>query len=125
MSRHEQRQRLAREFGATDIVAERGDEGMARIKDADEGIGRCTCRTGIRCVVLRTLGRPSGRHLPGHHLLPGAPDPRTLALQAAVAPYNTELPGLWGKQKMRRDFDLNRTVEIMDYEVATIEVVEE
>ncbi|MGO4424138.1 alcohol dehydrogenase catalytic domain-containing protein, partial [Streptomyces sp. MCAF7] len=32
MSRHESRQKLAREFGATDIVSERGDEGVARIK---------------------------------------------------------------------------------------------
>jgi threonine dehydrogenase-like Zn-dependent dehydrogenase len=39
MSRHEPRQRLAREFGATDIVAERGDEGIARIKDLTKGIG--------------------------------------------------------------------------------------
>jgi threonine dehydrogenase-like Zn-dependent dehydrogenase len=39
MSRHEARQQLAREFGATDIVAERGDEGVARIKDMTEGIG--------------------------------------------------------------------------------------
>jgi threonine dehydrogenase-like Zn-dependent dehydrogenase len=31
MSRHESRQKLAREFGATDIVTERGDEGVARI----------------------------------------------------------------------------------------------
>ena len=29
MSRHEQRQQLAREFGATDIVTERGDDGVA------------------------------------------------------------------------------------------------
>ena len=39
MSRHETRQRLAREFGATDIVTERGDEGVARIKDLTSGIG--------------------------------------------------------------------------------------
>src|SRR5512138_3897794 len=32
MSRHEARQKLAREFGATDIVSDRGDEGVARIK---------------------------------------------------------------------------------------------
>src|SRR5436190_12301421 len=32
MSRHATRQALAREFGATDIVTERGDEGVARIK---------------------------------------------------------------------------------------------
>src|SRR6266481_4799369 len=39
MSRHESRQKLAREFGATDIVTERGDEGIARIKALTNGIG--------------------------------------------------------------------------------------
>ena len=39
MSRHEQRQKLAREFGATEIVTERGDEGVARIMDLTKGIG--------------------------------------------------------------------------------------
>lgn len=39
MSRHASRQKLAREFGATDIVAERGNEGVARIKDLTSGIG--------------------------------------------------------------------------------------
>jgi threonine dehydrogenase-like Zn-dependent dehydrogenase len=39
MSRHAPRQKLAREFGATDIVIERGDEGVARIKDLTHGIG--------------------------------------------------------------------------------------
>ncbi|MEX5219585.1 MAG: zinc-dependent alcohol dehydrogenase family protein [Nitrospira sp.] len=39
MSRHESRQRLAREFGATDIVIERGDEGVACIKELTRGIG--------------------------------------------------------------------------------------
>ena len=39
MSRHESRQKLAREFGATDIVTERGDEGVARVKELTKGIG--------------------------------------------------------------------------------------
>src|SRR4051794_19246803 len=39
MSRHEARQKLAREFGATNIVEERGDEGVARILDMTNGIG--------------------------------------------------------------------------------------
>ena len=39
MSRHEPRQKLAKEFGATDIVSERGEEGIARIKDMTKGIG--------------------------------------------------------------------------------------
>ena len=39
MSRHEPRQQLAREFGATDIVTERGDDGVARIKELTGGLG--------------------------------------------------------------------------------------
>src|SRR5215203_5290110 len=39
MSRHESRQRLAREFGATDIVEERGDAGVAAIKELTDGLG--------------------------------------------------------------------------------------
>jgi threonine dehydrogenase-like Zn-dependent dehydrogenase len=39
MSRHESRQKLAREFGATDIVADRGDEGVERIKQLTNGVG--------------------------------------------------------------------------------------
>ena len=39
MSRHEPRQRLAREFGATDVVTERGDDGVARIEDLTNGVG--------------------------------------------------------------------------------------
>lgn len=39
MSRHEARQRLGREFGATDVVGERGDDGVARIKELTGGLG--------------------------------------------------------------------------------------
>ncbi|HXK05626.1 MAG TPA: zinc-dependent alcohol dehydrogenase family protein [Verrucomicrobiae bacterium] len=39
MSRHQSRQKLAREFGATDIVTERGEEGVERIKDLTKGVG--------------------------------------------------------------------------------------
>ncbi|MDN4474698.1 zinc-dependent alcohol dehydrogenase family protein [Demequina sp. SYSU T00192] len=39
MSRHEPRQALAREFGATDVVPERGDAGIARLKEMFDGIG--------------------------------------------------------------------------------------
>ncbi len=39
MSRHESRQKLAREFGATDVVVERGDEGVAKIKELTDGLG--------------------------------------------------------------------------------------
>src|SRR5438094_4295923 len=39
MSRHASRQKLAREFGATDIVTARGDEGVAKIKELTNGVG--------------------------------------------------------------------------------------
>jgi threonine dehydrogenase-like Zn-dependent dehydrogenase len=39
MSRHKSRQDLALEYGATDIVSERGEAGVARIKDLTKGVG--------------------------------------------------------------------------------------
>jgi threonine dehydrogenase-like Zn-dependent dehydrogenase len=39
MSRHERRQRLAKEFGATDIVADRGEAGIERVKELTRGVG--------------------------------------------------------------------------------------
>ena len=48
-SRHEPRQVLAREFGATDIVAERGNDGVAKIKELTHG-------------ARRALRDRSGRH---------------------------------------------------------------
>jgi threonine dehydrogenase-like Zn-dependent dehydrogenase len=39
MSGHRSRQKLASEFGATDLVTERGEEGVARIKEMTDGIG--------------------------------------------------------------------------------------
>jgi threonine dehydrogenase-like Zn-dependent dehydrogenase len=50
MSRHGSRQQLARDFGATDIVAERGEEAAARIKDLTNGIGADS--------VLECVGTP-------------------------------------------------------------------
>ena len=39
MSRHADRKALAREFGATDIVEQRADEGVAAIKELTQGLG--------------------------------------------------------------------------------------
>jgi threonine dehydrogenase-like Zn-dependent dehydrogenase len=39
MSRHEDRAEIARQFGATHVVAERGKEGAERIKELTDGIG--------------------------------------------------------------------------------------
>jgi threonine dehydrogenase-like Zn-dependent dehydrogenase len=82
MSRHDTRQKLAREFGATDIVAERGEEGVKRIQEMTKGIGadsvlecvgtqesmmqaiRCTRRGGYVSYV----GVPHGVVLDGQEL---------------------------------------------------------
>lgn len=50
MSRHALRQKLAREFGATDIVTERGDAGVARIKELTKGVGADSV---LECVGTR------------------------------------------------------------------------
>jgi threonine dehydrogenase-like Zn-dependent dehydrogenase len=39
MSRHAPRQKLALDFGATDLVTERGDDGVAKIKELTDGLG--------------------------------------------------------------------------------------
>ncbi|WP_369174530.1 zinc-dependent alcohol dehydrogenase family protein [Streptomyces sp. R28] len=64
MSRHESRQKLAREFGATDIVAERGDEGVARVKEMTGGVGadrvlECVGNSESMQQALRST-RPGG-----------------------------------------------------------------
>lgn len=50
MSRHKTRQDLALEFGATDIVSERGDKGVARIKTLTKGVGADSV---LECVGMR------------------------------------------------------------------------
>jgi threonine dehydrogenase-like Zn-dependent dehydrogenase len=64
MSRHAPRQKLAREFGATDIVTERGDEGVARIKELTRGVGAdavLEC-VGTQDSMMQAIGstRPGG-----------------------------------------------------------------
>jgi len=64
MSRHASRQKLAREFGATDIVTERGDEGVARVQDLTRGVGadatiECVGTPGSMQQAIRCT-RPGG-----------------------------------------------------------------
>src|SRR2546422_994019 len=58
MSRHESRQRLACEFGATDIVTERGDEGVARVKELTSGVGADSV---LECVGSQESMQQAGR----------------------------------------------------------------
>jgi threonine dehydrogenase-like Zn-dependent dehydrogenase len=82
MSRHASRQNLAREFGATDIVSERGDEGVARILELTKGIGadsvlECVgthesmmqaIRSGRRGGYVSYVGVPHGVEFDGQEL---------------------------------------------------------
>ncbi len=66
MSRHESRQNLAREFGATDIVTERGDEGVARIKELTSGIGADSV---LECVgTQESMTQALSATRPGGHV---------------------------------------------------------
>ena len=120
MSRHESRQKLAREFGATDVVAERGDEGVARIMDMTNGISadsvlecvgtqeamlqaiRCTRKGGYVSYV----GVPHGVELNGEGLFFAH-----VHLHGGPAPVRRYLPTLidlvWnGKINPGKVFDL-------------------
>lgn len=82
MSRHEPRQQLAREFGATDLVTERGDEGVTRIKDLTGGLGAHSVveAVGTQESMMQAIratragghvgyvGVPHGVELPGEEL---------------------------------------------------------
>ena len=82
MSRHKTRQDLALEFGATDIVSERGDEGVARIKELTNGVGadsvlECvgtkeSMMQAIQCArpgaMIGYVGVPHGVELDGQEL---------------------------------------------------------
>ncbi|MFL5250429.1 MAG: zinc-dependent alcohol dehydrogenase family protein [Myxococcales bacterium] len=66
MSRHERRQQIAREFGATDIVSERGEEGVLRIKELTKGVGADSV---LECVGTQESMRQAIRATrPGGHV---------------------------------------------------------
>ena len=103
MSRHESRQKLAREFGATDIVTERGDDGVAKIKELTGGLGAHSVieAVGTQEAMLQAIKstRPGGHvgfvgvshgvELPGG-LLFGS----TVHLHGGPAPVRRYLPEL-------------------------------
>jgi threonine dehydrogenase-like Zn-dependent dehydrogenase len=64
MSRHEPRQRLAREYGATDIVEERGEDGVVTIKELTDGLGADSVieAVGTQESMMQAIGatRPGG-----------------------------------------------------------------
>jgi threonine dehydrogenase-like Zn-dependent dehydrogenase len=82
MSRHPGRQKLAREFGATDIVVERGNDGVEKIKELTDGLGAHSVveAVGSQEAMMQAIRstRPGGHvgfvgvshgvELPGHEL---------------------------------------------------------
>jgi threonine dehydrogenase-like Zn-dependent dehydrogenase len=125
MSRHASRQRLAREFGATDIVTERGDAGVARIQELTRGIGadavlECVGTQEAMMQAIRStrrggyvgyVGVPHGVELKGEELFY-----RLVHLHGGPAPVRRYLPGLIdlvlsGKINPGEVFDLTLPLE--------------
>jgi len=120
MSRHEPRQKLAREFGATDIVTERGDEGVAVIKELTGGLGAHSVieAVGTQESMMQAIrsARPGGHvgyvgvahgvELPGQELF--FAEVHLLGGPAPVRRFLPELLGLiWNRQiDPGRVFDL-------------------
>jgi threonine dehydrogenase-like Zn-dependent dehydrogenase len=73
MSRHLERQELARFYGATDIVEERGDEGVARIKELTGGLGAHSVveAVGTQESFMQAIGATRGGGHMGYVGVPG------------------------------------------------------
>jgi threonine dehydrogenase-like Zn-dependent dehydrogenase len=125
MSRHESRQDLAVEFGATDIVTERGEAGVARIKELTGGLGVHSVveAVGTQESMLQAVGatRPGGHvgvvgvahgvELPGEELFYSH-----VHLHGGPAPVRRFLPELvdliWNRQiDPGKVFDLTLPLE--------------
>ncbi|MGZ4460964.1 MAG: zinc-dependent alcohol dehydrogenase family protein [Nocardioidaceae bacterium] len=103
MSRHEPRQRIAKEFGATDIVPERGEDGEKRILDLTDGVGadavlECVGTNGAMGTAFKIarpgatvgfVGAPHGVELPVRTMFV-----RNVGLAGGMAPVRTYLPDL-------------------------------
>jgi threonine dehydrogenase-like Zn-dependent dehydrogenase len=111
MSRHTDRQALARQFGATDIVAQRGDEGVEAVKELTGGIGadavlECV-GTHESVVQALTSARPGGMvgwvgvphvtDIPQEHMFW-----RNVGLRGGPAPVRAYLPDLLQRVLERR-----------------------
>jgi len=106
MSRHEPRQQVARTFGATHIVAERGDAGVEAIKEITGGVGADAV---LECVgtddAMKTafeiarpgstvgfVGAPHGVKLPVRHMFVN-----NIGLAGGMAPTRKYMPDLLAK----------------------------
>ncbi len=111
MSRHATRQKLAEDFGATDIVTERGDDGVARIKHLTDDVGadavlECvgtgeSMLQALRSVrpggVVGCVGVPHEVELPARRMFFG-----NVGLRGGPAPVRQYLPELLQRVWQRR-----------------------
>ena len=125
MSRHAPRQALAREFGATHVVAERGDDAVAAVMELTDGVGADAV---LECVgtdqAMKTafgvaragatvgyVGVPHGVELPLRRMFV-----RNIGLAGGIAPVRRYLPDLLervldGRIDPGRVFDLELPLE--------------
>lgn len=103
LSRHPDRQALAQGFGATDIVAERGEEAVATIKEMTSGVGvdatlECVgtgeaMQTAVEVAragsMVGFVGVPHGVELPIGQMFS-----RTVGVRGGAAPVRVYLPEL-------------------------------
>ncbi|WP_326573388.1 zinc-dependent alcohol dehydrogenase family protein [Streptomyces sp. NBC_00487] len=125
MSRHPERQELARFYGATDIVEERGDAGVAKIKELTGGLGAHSVveAVGTEQSTMQAIGatRPGGHmgfvgvnydvSIPGFDLFLAG-----IHLEGGPAPVRRFLPDLiqliWDREiDPGRVFDLTLPLE--------------
>ena len=116
MSRHESRQRLAREFGATEIVTERGEEGAARIKELTDGLGAHSVveAVGTQESMMQAIRstRPGGHvgfvgvlhdvEMPGRGVLLLARAPARRSRPGAALPARADRPDLEPEDRPRQ-----------------------
>ncbi len=129
MSRHASRQAIARRFGATDVVAERGDDAVAAVTELTDGVGadavlECVgtgeaMTTAIRVArpgaTVGYVGVPHGVELPVRAMFS-----RNVGVAGGVAPVREYLP-------MLRDLVLAGDIDpgvVFDLEVPLAEVAE-
>src|SRR3954451_4800080 len=79
LGRHQDRTDLAREFGATDVVDERGEEGVERVRELTDGFGAHS--------VLESVGHDQSTHTAIEIALPGG------AVGRVGVPQSAEMPG--------------------------------
>ena len=103
MSRHEPRQELARAFGATHVVAERDDAGVAAVMELTDGVGadsvlecvgtdqsmKTAFRIGRPGSTVGFVGAPHGVELPVRQMFV-----RNVGLAGGMAPVRAYLPDL-------------------------------